>query len=89
MQFSEQQLKEWREHPVTEAMLGLQRQVLEARGQAISSRYLAGMDPAQLEPERQLYQALRQVLEDFEEASAEDVEQWKEQLDEWQRDKTG
>jgi hypothetical protein len=84
---SEQKLNEWREHPVTILVLETLQMAAEMHKGAICEAFLAGQD--NLEDKRLRWQALCQVLEDLTEATAEDIEAWRNAADEWKRDQPG
>lgn len=86
--FSEQQLSEWREHPVTAGVLDLQRRLIRARREAVSQAYLSGTDPARLERDRLECLLLQQMVEDWSEATFADIEAMEKQVDEHEWDKT-
>lgn len=85
--FSETQISEWRDHPVTSEVLALLAEIHKAQGASLARRYLSGSKPEDLESERLHYRALQQILDDLSGMTAEDIEAWKDQISEWQRNK--
>lgn len=81
---SNEQLEEWREHPVTQALrLVLQGQLAAIRDQSLRAYWSGNPIP---EADRQSIRRMEGFLEDLFETSSDEIEAAKERIDEYKRD---
>ena len=83
MQLSAQQLDDWREHPVTEALQEAMASLIEAQAESIRQSYYRGR--AVPEPERLALLRVEEWVTDFFTATLDDMQRTMEQIDEHER----